>query len=560
MRELPDSHRLEPKEPKLGPAARPSGDLIEVKLALRPRAAPPASEAASFSTTEEVSSRANESRRFAEELEVDQDDIGKVLDFARKYDFAVEKKDINVKSGIVTLIGRPEAAAKAFGVDLAAYEGPAGHFYAHTQPATIASELEDVIEGIMGLDSRPTMLHRSRRHRPEDGSITAAPAPRSYTSKELAQCYDYPLELRGDGQCIGLIELNGGYDKADLDKYFSSFGIAPDIVSYNENESGDLMSNLEVTLDIELVAPICPSARVVLYNANSKQYRVYDYFKMFEAAIFDEVNRPAVLSTSWAFPEEYSQIGVSASDVAMFDRLFRQAAQRGITICAASGDTGSQVTIPARDSRTEATSLPVPTFPASHPLVLGCGGTTIEIEGPRIKNEIVWNRLGEWLDLGPSVSSGGASTGGISLLYDLPQYQRDFDVPSAVTTRFTSSGLEVQRRWGRGVPDVAANADLWTGYKFVFGGQWGVAGGTSSAAPMWAALFTLINQALGTRVGFVSPHLYALRQKKDVFGLINGGSNGAYLADPRKPWNPCTGLGSPKGRALLEALREALLP
>ena len=102
---------------------------------------------------------------------------------------------------------------------------------------------------------------------------------------------------------------------------------------------------------------------------------------------------------------------------------------------------------------------------------------------------------------------------------------------------------------GRGVPDVAADAAPESGYNILVDGQQEVVGGTSAAAPLWAALVAVINQKKGTPVGFVNPTLYP--DIKD-FHDITQGNNGAYKAGPG--WDACTGLGSPNGTELAAAL------
>jgi kumamolisin len=108
---------------------------------------------------------------------------------------------------------------------------------------------------------------------------------------------------------------------------------------------------------------------------------------------------------------------------------------------------------------------------------------------------------------------------------------------------------------GRGVPDVAGDADPTTGYDVLVDGQSQVVGGTSAVAPLWAALIALLNQQLGKNLGFVNPMLYSLGEA--VFNDITSGNNddsklGYYTA--KKGWDPCTGLGSPNASALLSAL------
>jgi kumamolisin len=105
---------------------------------------------------------------------------------------------------------------------------------------------------------------------------------------------------------------------------------------------------------------------------------------------------------------------------------------------------------------------------------------------------------------------------------------------------------------------VAANADPETGYQILADGEQGVVGGTSAAAPLWAGLIALVNQKLGTPVGFLNPLLYAQLAGADALNDITTGNNditgeiGGYSAGPG--WDPCTGFGSPNGNAIGNAL------
>ena len=103
---------------------------------------------------------------------------------------------------------------------------------------------------------------------------------------------------------------------------------------------------------------------------------------------------------------------------------------------------------------------------------------------------------------------------------------------------------------GRGVPDVAGNADPMTGYRVLVDGQAQVIGGTSAVAPLWAALIARLNQKLGRPLGDVHAALYQLGGKG--FRDITSGNIGSYQA--ASGWDPCTGLGSPQGEALATAL------
>jgi len=196
----------------------------------------------------------------------------------------------------------------------------------------------------------------------------------------------------------------------------------------------------------------------------------------------------------------------------------------GVTVLVAAGDDGSS------DGSTDGT--PTVDFPAASPFVVACGGTKLAISGSAIGSEQVWNELS---------ANEGATGGGVSEVFALPTYQSSAKVPKA------PNGFV-----GRGVPDVAGNADPESGYNVVVDGQQTVIGGTSAVAPLWAGLLALINQSLGTNVGFVNAQLYAAKAEA-TFHDITSGNNGTYSAG--KGWDACTGLGTPDGNALLAALK-----
>jgi kumamolisin len=143
---------------------------------------------------------------------------------------------------------------------------------------------------------------------------------------------------------------------------------------------------------------------------------------------------------------------------------------------------------------------------------------------------VVWNE------------GGGATGGGVSVQFALPSYQDSARVPASA-----NPGGQA----GRGVPDVAGDADPTTGYAIYVGGQTQGVGGTSAVAPLWAGLTLLLNEHLGKAAGFVNPQLYALLGT-NAFHQVTSGTNGAYSAGPG--WNACCGLGTPEGQNLLSSL------
>ncbi len=174
-------------------------------------------------------------------------------------------------------------------------------------------------------------------------------------------------------------------------------------------------------------------------------------------------------------------------------------------------------------------------FPSSSPFAVACGGTTLQTSSGNssIVSETVWNEESQ---------GEGATGGGVSDYFPKPDYQSQANVPPPQS----QSG-------GRGVPDVAADADPVTGYKVLIDGTQSVVGGTSAVAPLYAGLFALINELLvkqgKPRAGYVHPALYLNPQ---TFRDITSGNNGAFSAGPG--WDPTTGLGSPNGVQIADAL------
>jgi kumamolisin len=217
------------------------------------------------------------------------------------------------------------------------------------------------------------------------------------------------------------------------------------------------------------------------------------------------------ISISWGAPEQ----AWDPSVIALYNSAFQRAADAGITVTAAAGDSGSSDGLPGRNVD----------FPASSPLVLGCGGTSLPALNTSL--EVIWNDGG-----------GVATGGGISALFSIPTYQTKVNVPGGKL---------------RGVPDVAGNADPSTGWAVIVDGSYYVIGGTSAVSPMWAALAACLTEALGKNVGFLNSYLYSLTGwSRDVLS----GNNGTYSA--RAGYDCCSGMGVPVGNKLLTALQSAM--
>jgi kumamolisin len=414
----------------------------------------------------------------------------------------------------VVLSGTAAAFAQAFNVDLQQYEHPGGTYRGRTGPVHVPASLHGIVVGVFGLDDRPQASPHFR------AAAAASSGAGSFTPVDIAHLYDFPAGLDGRSQTIAILELGGGYRVADLKAYFGRLGIAEPSVSAvsvdggHNNPTGSANGpDGEVMLDIEVAGAVAPKARIVVYFAPNTDRGFLDALT---TAVHDNVRKPSVVSISWGGPE----VSWTTQAMKAFDQAAQAAAALGVTIAAAAGDGGSDDGV--------GDGKPHVDFPASSPYILACGGTRLTASGKAIASETVWND-------GPG---GGATGGGFSVHFPLPKWQAAVKVPAPAKP-------------GRGVPDVAGDADPATGYQVRVDGHTLVFGGTSAVAPLWSGLIALINQHLGSPVGYVNPLLYT-KVSPGTFHDVSQGSNGAYSARPG--WDPCTGLGSPDGTRLMAAL------
>jgi kumamolisin len=494
----PDARRVGPADP---------GEPVTVTVVVRRRAGRPSPEAAAAPLDRAT---------FAATRGASDEDLAAVERFAHDHGLAVAESSPERRT--VKLTGSVADASEAFGVELHRYDHPEhGSFRGRTGPVLVPAELGEVVEGVFGLDDRPQLRPRFRIADPRVVS-------RSYTPVEVAQTYDFPAGATGAGQCVGIVELGGGYQQSDLETYFGELDLPVPMVTAvsvdgaTNSPSGDPGSaDGEVLLDIEVVGAIAPGARIAVYFSQNTDQGFIDAVT---TAVHDRANAPSVISISWGGPESTW----TAQAQAALDRAFADAGVLGVTVCAAAGDSGSGDGVD--DGRAHAD------FPASSPHVLGCGGTRLETGGA----ETVWN----------DGTSGGATGGGVSDTFDLPDWQSSAGVPPSANPG---------GRVGRGVPDVSGNADPQTGYSVLVDGQQATFGGTSAVAPLWAALVALLNERRGIPIGFVNSILY--RSGGGSFRDVTSGNNSlgdapAYTAGPG--WDACTGLGSPDGKALSQLL------
>lgn len=410
--------------------------------------------------------------------------------------------------------------------------------------------LEDVVRTSPAALGSPT---RSSGRRSVVGSDSVGPKPcasasdvasrqHAYTANQLAAAYRlsgaYNSGDEGEGVTIALVEEEVNAP-ADVDEYEQCYGIDTS-VSYVQVDggSGDTKMNAEADEDIEVAMGLAPRATFDVYQAPPTLKGALDDY----TAIVDR-DTARVVSTSWGQCESATGATVLAAESAVFE----QAAVQGQSVFAASGDSG------ATDCSTNALAVD---DPASQVYVTGVGGTQLEAFGPP-PTEVAWNA-------GPA---GGAGGGGISSVHAMPSYQSNAPARLHVVNRF-SSGAPCGARSGycREVPDVSADADYESGYVMYYDGHWESNGGTSAAAPLWAAIAALADASRschGRSIGFANPALYeaAATSYAGDFNDVTSGTNddtrwgntsGLYPAGAG--YDLATGLGTPIGGNLIATL------
>jgi kumamolisin len=451
-------------------------------------------------------------QQFVSENRAAPQDVARIEGFARQHNLRIVR--VKPAQRIVVLQGTVSNLERAFGLTLGRFQFKGRVYRSNTAPIHVPPQLAKIVKGVFGFDTTP--IAQPRFH-----SLAGS----SYTPPRVAQVYRFPATVKGRGQAIGLIELGGGYRTIDLSAYFNRLGIspAPRVISVGVDGATNAPTGNpngpdgEVMLDIEVAGAVAPKALIVVYFAPNTSRGFIDAVN---AAIHDTQNKPSVISISWGNPEKKWPAQVRNA----LNQAFLDAASLGISICAASGDNGSSDGLNDGQNHVD--------FPASSPNVLGCGGTHLEATRHIASVENGWPGSG----------------GGFSNAFPMPSWQANAGI---------SSRRPARSRKARGVPDVCGNADPATGYRVRVDGQNTIIGGTSAVAPLWAALIALINQRLGKSVGFLNPLLYG-RLGSSVVRDITNGSNGAFHCHPG--WDAVTGVGSPSGVNLLNALGGGSVP
>ena len=418
-----------------------------------------------------------------------------------------------------------------------------------THPAAVKPVTPRVVDDVAGAPS------------PCKGASGAAVGLGGLTDTQIADAYGvdglYDVGDFGAGQTIAVYELEpfSSSDLATFDKCYFGSAAATQMAGRLhtvrvDDGGGSGPGSGESILDIEDVSALAPAATIDVYEAPNTTAGALDEYEDIVQA-----DTAQVVTSSWGFCE-LDEINLEPGYINVENALFEQAALQGQTVLNASGDSGSDECAyggpdPVKPELSQSD-------PASQPFVLGVGGTTI-LSATNPPSETVWN----------DGSVGGASGGGPSSVWGAPSWQQPFITgadKTAAAVAVTADGLDPCRQSAdaslcREVPDVSAQADEFTGavtiYTSIFDG-WTTEGGTSSSAPLWAAILADINASSGCQsspLGFVAPALYAVAsipaEYSASFNDVTQGNNDGYdlfrgqafAAGPG--YDMATGLGSP---------------
>jgi kumamolisin len=427
-------------------------------------------------------------------------------------------------------------------------------FFMQEGEPTLPASIRGYVHSVVGLDNfafpefKPPVGFSKQTQLASSANCKGYGAKQTLTRNKLAAAYQmdklYSQNFQGQGMNIGIAEFGEPFSTSDVANYAACAGIAmPKIQTVEiDGKVKPGPGEGEAAMDVELAAALAPQANIVVYQASTDN-------TSFAQAIVDLLNRVAndrqvqVLSISYGTAES----AFSQSEMDAVNRSLRTLAMEGISVFISSGDCGAY-TLRLRQPQVAEVS-----FPASAPYAIAVGGTHLQVNDQNARtSETVWGD-----DDGQPVCQNEWGTGGgvsQNTSFKRPSWQ----VGPGTTTQYdgTSKGvftatlppMPVQAPNGlRQVPDVAAAA--YPNIAIYYNGNWYASGGTSAAAPIWAAGATLVNQAMQQNgkalIGGV-PEFYALaNQTKNnhPYTDITSGNNLFYTANPG--WDYTTGWGSP---------------
>ena len=510
------AHKVGPSDPK---------ESLTVTVRVRRRPDAPALPAPSAAGPRKIISHAE----FAANYGAAQADFDKVTAFAKEHGLKVV--DANLTRRTVILSGTVAQMNQAFGVELAQYKTPTEVYRGREGAVQLPASLANIVEGVFGLDNR--RMAKRAAVRPMAKPQQSAQA---LTPPQVAGLYNFP-NPPATNQTIGLLEFGGGYTASDIQAFFQGLNLStPTLTAVGvdgvSNSPGDADTDTEVALDIDVSGSVGQGANIAVYFA---PWTEQGWVDIVTTAIHPATGQPApsVLSISWGWPEleEADNLSWTQQAIDAVSATFQEAGALGITVFVASGDHGSNCGISDKKAHVS--------YPGSDPWITSCGGTVLTNVSGSSFDQGTWQDNDNW-----------ATGGGISDVFTtVPTWQANAKLPGSVNDGHA----------GRGIPDVAGNADSASGYNLTVDGQaTGPVGGTSAVAPLYAGLVALLNSNLSAPVGFLNTTLYSNTSVcEDIADGVSNATYGApgYTSGPG--WDGCTGLGSINGAQLLAMLKGA---
>ncbi len=407
---------------------------------------------------------------------------------------------------------------------------------------------------------RPSPTHTPT---PTDPALDVCPS----NLRTLKDCYTphalrvaYDLErltqqgFTGKGQTVvDIVSYGSPTLQQDMDVFSKQFGLPPitlqvlsplGTVPFDPKNRDMLGWAYETELDVQIIHAIAPDAGIVVMTSPVDETEgtigLPEFLKLEQYAVAHHLGQ--IFSQSYVASEPSLSDSAGKQLVAAYTDFYKQiTTQQGWTIVSGSGDNGA--TDWADVAMTHFSPTPIVNFPADVPWVTAVGGTSL-FRTAQGYDEHVWS------------SNGGASGGGVSQFFAEPDFQSG--LPQAVQKLLAGH---------RGLPDIAANADPYTGMAFYVNGQWNQVGGTSASTPLWAGIIAIADQMAGHPLGFINPGIYKLglsQHAQNDFRDITTGDNSIHGKVPVQGfpattgWDAVTGWGTPLASQFIPDLIAAL--
>ncbi|GCE25668.1 hypothetical protein KDA_11520 [Dictyobacter alpinus] len=401
----------------------------------------------------------------------------------------------------------------------------------------------------VGTDGQPTPTPQPTRA----ASTDACPAiirqlPTCLTPNAMRKAYGidalHKQGFTGKGQTVvDIVSFGSPTLQKDMEVFDKTFNLPPvnlqiisplSVPEYDPHHDKSGWA-AETTLDVQIIHALAPDAKIVVLVSPVAETEgtigLPEFRKLEQYTIDNKLGN--IVSHSWGASELTFKDQKGQDELKLWNTLLQKGTtQQGMTYFSSSGDNGA--TDFADMDAKKIADVPTTSFAADSPWVTSVGGTTLETKNGSFQ-EKAWSGSG----------------GGFSSFYPTPSYQK-----------LLPAGTLAQFKDRRGVPDVSAVADPFTGLAVYIAGSWTQAGGTSASAPVWSAITAMANQKAGHPLGFINPALYKIATSgayPQAFHDVTIGNNDNPTAKVKgfnavEGWDAVTGLGTPNAEILVPAL------